>query len=70
MLVGKTSVCLGILGNLVRLGYPCESLAYIKPATQNENTQLIQVYCERMGITCEPIGPIVYYRGFTRAFLA
>lgn len=70
MSVGKTSVCLGILGTLVAQGYPCESLAYIKPATQNESPQLVQRYCERMGIACVPIGPIVYYRGFTRAFLA
>jgi dethiobiotin synthetase len=69
MSVGKTSVCLGLLGNLVRLGYPTESLAYIKPATQNEKPQLVQKYCERMGIACVPIGPIVYYRGFTRAYL-
>jgi dethiobiotin synthetase len=70
MSVGKTTVCLGILGNLVAQGYPCESLAYIKPATQNESPQLVQRYCERMGIACVPIGPIVFYRGFTRAFLA
>lgn len=70
MSVGKTSVCLGILGSLVARGYPCESLAYIKPATQNESPQLVQLYCERMGISCIPIGPVVYYRGFTRAFLA
>ncbi len=70
MSVGKTSVCLGILGSLVRMGYPTESLAYIKPATQNEKPQLIQHYCDRLGIECVSIGPIVYYRGFTRAFLA
>ncbi|KAL3943484.1 MAG: hypothetical protein SGBAC_002449 [Bacillariaceae sp.] len=70
MSVGKTTVCLGILGNLVAMGYPVESLAYIKPATQNESPQLVQKYCERVGITCVPVGPIVYYRGFTRAFLA
>lgn len=70
MSVGKTSVCLGILGSLVRMGFPTESLAYIKPATQNEKPQLIQHYCERLGIECVSIGPIVYYRGFTRAFLA
>jgi dethiobiotin synthetase len=69
MSVGKTSVCLGIIGSLVRMGYPTESLAYIKPATQNENPQLIQHYCDRLGIDCVSIGPIVYYRGFTRAFL-
>eukprot|EP00980_Cylindrotheca_fusiformis_P004998 scaffold1062_cov130-Cylindrotheca_fusiformis.AAC.4 len=70
MSVGKTSVCLGILGNLVAQGYPCETLAYIKPATQNESPQVVQRYCERMGISCVSVGPIVYYRGFTRAFLA
>ena len=70
MSVGKTSVCLGLLSSLVAKGYPCESLAYIKPATQNEKPQLVQRYCERLGIPCVPIGPVVYYRGFTRAFLA
>jgi len=69
--VGKSSVCLGILGNLLAAGYPPESLAYVKPATQSESTQLIQLYCEQQGIdACVPIGPLVYYRGFTRAFLA
>lgn len=70
MSVGKTSICLGLIGSLVRMGYPTESLAYIKPATQNEKPQLIQHYCDRLGIECVSIGPIVYYRGFTRAFLA
>ena len=51
------------------MGYPTESLAYIKPATQNEEPQLIQRYCDRLGIQCVSVGPIVYYRGFTRAFL-
>lgn len=69
MSVGKTSVCLGIIGSLVRMGYSTESLAYIKPATQNEKPQLIQRYCDRLGIDCVSIGPIVFYRGFTRAFL-
>jgi dethiobiotin synthetase len=68
--VGKSSVCLGILGNLLNSGYSASELAYIKPATQSESTQLIEVYCKSVGITCVPIGPLVYYRGFTRAFLA
>lgn len=70
MSVGKTSTCLGILGALLAKGYHPEELAYIKPATQNENPQLVQLYCEMIGIECVPIGPVVYYRGFTRAFLA
>jgi hypothetical protein len=55
---------------MIRMGYPPSGLAYIKPATQNESPQLVQKYCEYMGIDCVPIGPVVYYRGFTRAFLA
>jgi hypothetical protein len=54
----------------LKMGYPAKSLAYIKPATQSESAQLIQLYCEKHGIECVPIGPLVYYRGFTRAFLA
>jgi hypothetical protein len=71
--VGKSSVCLGILGSLLaskEYKYAASDLAYIKPATQSESTQLIEVYCQEQGIACVPIGPLVYYRGFTRAFLA
>ena len=68
--VGKSSICLGIIGSLMASGYSPDTLAYIKPATQSESTQLIQLYCEKHGIQCVPIGPLVYYRGFTRAFLA
>jgi len=68
--VGKSSVCLGILGNLLAKGYQSSCLAYIKPATQCEAPQLVQAYCDKMGIACIPVGPIVYYKGFTRAFLA
>ena len=52
------------------MGYSSSRLAYIKPATQSESKQLIQTFCEAKGIACIPIGPLVYYRGFTRAFLA
>jgi hypothetical protein len=68
--VGKSSICLGIIGSLLASGYTPDTLAYIKPATQSESTQLIQLYCDQHGIQCIPIGPLVYYRGFTRAFLA
>lgn len=70
--VGKSSVCLGLLGSLlVHYRYPASSLAYIKPATQCEAKQLIQTYCETKGIACRKVpGPLVYYKGFTRAYLA
>lgn len=68
--VGKTSVSLGILGSLIALGYDPSDIAYIKPATQDESKQLLQEYCEKVGIRCVPMGPVIYYKGFTRAFLA
>jgi len=67
--VGKSSVCLGLLGSFLHLGYKPSQLAYIKPATQCEATQLVAQFCEHHGISCTPIGPIVYYKGFTREFL-
>ena len=69
--VGKSSICLGLLGALLKSDkYTPTDLAYIKPATQCEQTQLVEEYCKHKGITaCVPVGPIVYYKGFTRAFL-
>ena len=69
--VGKSTVCLGLLGALQRCcGLKASELAYIKPATQCEAPQLVGRYCAAAGIAAMPIGPIVYYSGFTRAFLA
>eukprot|EP00532_Pseudo-nitzschia_australis_P002021 CAMPEP_0168179956 /NCGR_PEP_ID=MMETSP0139_2-20121125/10189_1 /TAXON_ID=44445 /ORGANISM="Pseudo-nitzschia australis, Strain 10249 10 AB" /LENGTH=192 /DNA_ID=CAMNT_0008099959 /DNA_START=144 /DNA_END=720 /DNA_ORIENTATION=+ len=43
--VSKSSVCMGLIRALVRdLGYVPSSLAYIKPATQCEATQLVALY--------------------------
>lgn len=67
--VGKSTICLGILANLIKLGFHPSQLAYIKPVTQCEAEQPITRYCTRMGISCHGIGPIVFYKGFTRAFL-
>ena len=67
--VGKSSICLGLLGTLLKMNYSPSSLAYIKPATQCEETQLVAEYCKKHGIDSRPVGPVVYYRGFTRAFL-
>ena len=68
--VGKSSVCLGLIGSLLKMGYPPSSLAYIKPATQCEATQLVATYCDKLGVANRPVGPVVYYKGFTRSFLA
>ena len=68
--VGKTTTCLCILASLLTLGVSSDDIAYIKPVTQCEAEQPIARFCRRMGVTCEPIGPVVFYKGFTRAFLA
>lgn len=67
--VGKSTVCLGVLGTLLQSGYQASDIAYIKPATQCEKPQLVTKFCRQEGITCCEVGPILYYKGFTRAFL-
>lgn len=68
--VGKSSICLAILATLLRKGFSPTSLAYIKPVTQCEEEQPITRFCNRNGISNRGIGPIVFYKGFTRAFLS
>ena len=69
--VGKTTICLGILGTLLKMGYRSSELAYIKPATQCEAPDLLNIWCKKMGV--EFVGstnaPLVFKKGFTRSFL-
>ena len=67
--VGKSSMCLAILVSLLRKGVPPSALAYIKPVTQCEADQPVTVFCNRVGISNRGIGPVVFYKGFTRAYL-
>lgn len=67
--VGKSTVCLGLVGALLRSGYVASDIAYIKPATQCEKPQLVTKFCRQQGITCCEVGPILFYKGFTREFL-
>lgn len=67
--VGKSSMCLAILVSLLRKGVPPSALAYIKPVTQCEADQPVTVFCNRVGISHRGIGPVVFYKGFTRAYL-
>ncbi|RLN53872.1 hypothetical protein BBJ28_00008002 [Nothophytophthora sp. Chile5] len=67
--VGKSTVCLGLVGSLLRSGYAASDIAYIKPATQCEKPQLVAKYCRQQGISCCDVGPILFYKGFTREFL-
>ncbi len=67
--VGKSTICLSIIAALVREGISTDRIAYIKPVTQCEAEQPVVRYCEDYGIKCEGVGPVVFYKGFTRAFL-
>eukprot|EP01036_Dinobryon_divergens_P022401 gene22402-30652_t len=68
---GKTSLCLAILKALIsRYGVSASMLSYIKPVTQCEAEQPLTRFCSKAGISCVPIGPVVFYKGFTRAFLS
>ena len=67
--VGKSTFSLFLMAALLRCGLPASSLAYIKPVTQCEEEQPVTVFCKERGISCRGIGPVVFYSGFTRAFL-
>lgn len=67
--VGKSTICLGLLGSLLKLHFHPRDLAYIKPATQCEASTLVSQFCAYHGIDAVSIGPVVYYKGFTRSFL-
>ena len=64
--VGKSTTCLAIIAALVKLGVDPNAIAYIKPVTQCESEQPITRYCNKVGIVNQGIGPIVFYKGFTR----
>lgn len=67
--VGKSTFSLFLMASLLQLGFPASSLAYIKPVTQCEAEQPISIFCKKNNISCQGIGPVVFYSGFTRAFL-
>lgn len=66
---GKSTVSMGILAALLDMGFLASDLAYIKPATQCVSSTLTARFCQSQGIAYEHIGPVVYYRGMTRARL-
>ena len=68
--VGKSSSCLGLLAALIDSGVSASDIGYIKPITQCEAEQPVTIYCNAHGIECVGIGPVVFFKGFTRAFLA
>ena len=66
---GKSTVCLGILAQLLASGYASNQLAYIKPVTQCIAKQTVALFCEQTKIPCLDIGHLVFKKGFSRDFI-
>ncbi len=67
--VGKTTLCEGLLSQLLSDGYQSEQLAYIKPMTQCIEKQAVTVFCENKNIAHQSIGSLVFNKGFTKDFI-
>ncbi|MEQ1530428.1 MAG: AAA family ATPase [Methylococcales bacterium] len=67
--VGKSTVCLSLLAQLLSAGYAPGQLAYIKPVTQCTQTQPVAEFCRQTGIVCEDLGCLVFYQNFSRDFI-
>lgn len=67
--VGKSTVCLGILMQLLASGLTADQLAYIKPATQCIAKQPVALFCERRHITCRDMGSLIFNKGFSKDFI-
>lgn len=67
--VGKTSICLGILLDLLKNSVHPSSIGYIKPVTQCEQEQSVGRLCNYFSIPSLPIGNIVFYKGYTREYI-
>lgn len=67
--IGKSTVCLGILAQLLAAGFNANQLAYIKPVTQCIEKQPVAIFCEQSKITYIDIGNLVFKPGFSRDFI-
>ncbi len=66
---GKSTVCLGILAQLLASGFTPSRLAYIKPVTQCIAKQIVALFCEQTKIPCIDIGNLVFKKGFSKNFI-
>jgi dethiobiotin synthetase len=61
---------LGVLDFLIKSGtFTASEIAYIKPCTQCTDATLVARYCTDNGIASVPMGPVLFYEGFTKEFL-
>lgn len=66
---GKSTVCLGILAQLLASGFTPSQLAYIKPVTQCIAKQTVALFCEQTKIPYLDISNLVFRKGFSRDFI-
>ena len=66
---GKSTVCLGILAQLLASGLTPDQLAYIKPVTQCIAQQTVAQFCEQTKIPYLDIGNLIFSKGFSRDFI-
>jgi dethiobiotin synthetase len=67
--VGKSTLCEGLLSQLLNKGYQAEQLAYIKPMTQCTDKQAVSEFCERKHIAHCSIGSLIFRKGFSKDFI-
>ena len=67
--VGKSTICKGLLAQLLLDGYQAKQLAYIKPMTQCIDKQAVTVFCEREHIVHLSIASLVFKTGFSKDFI-
>lgn len=67
--VGKSTLCEGLLAQLLSNGYRSEQLAYIKPVTQCISKQAVTAFCEQQNIAHQSIGSLVFKKGFSKDFI-
>jgi dethiobiotin synthetase len=68
--VGKSTVCLGILAQLLVSGFTADQLAYIKPVTQCIAKQSVALFCEQKHIPYRDMGSLVFNKGFSKDFIS
>jgi dethiobiotin synthetase len=66
---GKSTVCMGILAQLLASGLAPKELAYIKPVTQCIAKQNVALFCEQTKIPYADIGNLVFRKHFSRDFI-
>jgi dethiobiotin synthetase len=67
--IGKSTVCLGLLAQLLAEGFKPSELAYIKPMTQCVTPQLVAQFCMQTKIAYQATEGLVFTKDFTRDFI-